>query len=73
MNDVIELKGQVSFFPPIAGGKYHAVSPVDGDEIAVCRAMVLDRSVPPIILTPLSDRIHPIVCKRCLAMLQQDR
>lgn len=60
---------QASFFPPIGGGKYHAVSPIDGDEIAICRAMILDRTIPPIIVTPLTDRVSPMVCRRCLAIL----
>jgi hypothetical protein len=59
---------QVSFYPPIGGGKYHATTALHGDEIAMCRAMVLDRTIPPIIITPLTDRVHPIVCRRCLAI-----
>lgn len=60
---------QASFFPPIGGGKYHAVSPVHCDEIAICRAMILDRTIPPIVITPLTDRVHPMICRRCLAIL----
>jgi hypothetical protein len=57
---------QVSCFPPIGGGKYHAVSILDGDQIAICQAMVLDRTIPPIVLTPLTERVPAMVCKRCL-------
>lgn len=63
---------QVSFFPPIGGGKYHAVSPVHGDEIAICRAMILERSIPPIIVTPLNESVSPMLCRRCLTILGRD-
>jgi hypothetical protein len=63
------ISRQVSFFPPIGGGKYHGTTALHCDEIAICRAMILDRSIAPIILTPLSDRTPAMVCRRCLAML----
>jgi len=61
---------QVSFYPPIGGGKYHAVSRLDGDEIATCRAMILDREIPPIMLTPLSERVPAMICRRCLKIVE---
>jgi hypothetical protein len=64
---------QVSFFPPIGGGKYHATTALHGDEIAICRAMILDRSIAPIILTPISDYVSPMLCRRCLKITESER
>jgi hypothetical protein len=46
-------------------GKWHTASKITG--VADCHNQLVDLSCDPIHVTPDQDRVHPMVCKRCLA------
>jgi 2'-5' RNA ligase len=57
--------GPLIFYPAKHGGKYHLTDAIS--ETARCRATVeVDRSGETIHVQPDQERIHPIICKRCL-------
>lgn len=57
--------GPLIFYPAKFGGKYHLTDAIS--ETARCRGSVeVDKSGTPIHVQSDQDRIHPIICQRCL-------
>lgn len=52
------------FYPAPAGGKWHTV---DLMGVASCHNAIMDTNTPPIHVSPFQDKIHPMICRRCLA------
>lgn len=63
--------GPTLCYPTLYGGKYHAANRVTGQ--ALCRATVLvDMDADPIHIGPdFTERIHPIVCTRCVEIAKR--
>ena len=59
--------GPLMFYPAMHGGKHHLTDPISGT--ARCRGTVeVNRDESPIHVCPDQERIHPIICKRCLSL-----
>jgi hypothetical protein len=57
--------GPLIFYPAKHGGKYHLTDAISGT--ARCRGTVeVDKEAGPIHIAPDQERIHPMICKRCL-------
>lgn len=52
------------FYPAKGGGKYHRINRVT--DTARCRGIELDTTAMPITVDKNQEKVHPIVCKRCL-------
>ncbi len=52
------------FYPAPAGGKWHTVDKITG--VASCHNAIMDTDHAPIHVSPFQDKIHPMICRRCL-------
>ena len=54
------------FYPAPAGGKWHTVDRITG--VATCNNAIMDTNHAPIHVSPFQVEIHPMLCRRCLAI-----